>query len=778
MAKLKESKSSGSGTKIIATEFAVPFQGVPLPFTIESSDQLTELEDAMKYEYPVVMAPVLDQSKPVDISNLSSFGVKMKVMKILDLPDGKKNAFLIGGSRVKILPSYMISEKCLVGDVRRMPDRLIKKDENRFRLTLNLLKESYEYVRNYFSEMARVQMAAPKELEEDDRVYINFMIVTSPIDFSERVMMLAEQDLLKRTEMALVSMDKIRQQIDLRREIFARASADLEREQRDHFLRAQVRQIQNEIGEGEENDLTALEDRAAAMNWNKDVKATFEKELRKLRRYNPSSPDYAIQYTYLETLLNLPWNNIATDEIELKKLKEDLDKDHYGLDKIKERIIEHIAVLKLRGDMRSPIICLYGPPGVGKTSLCKSIAESLNREYARISLGGLHDETQIRGHRRTYIGALPGRIIAALAKCKTNNPVFVLDEIDKIGHDYKGDPAQALLEVLDPEQNSRFHDNYLDVDYDLSKTFFIATANNVSGISAPLLDRMELIDVSGYLPEEKIEIAKRHLLPKLLENHGFRPSEIKFDDEAIEALIERYTRESGVRKLEKTLAAVLRKIAVRKAADEKFPKKISKKKAIELLGKEDLLPEQYEGNLPVGVVPGLAWTPVGGEILYFESSLSKGKGNLTLTGNLGDVMKESATLALQWLKANADTLLIDPERFATTDVHLHVPEGAVPKDGPSAGITMVCSLTGAFTGKQIKDGVAMTGEITLSGKILPVGGVKEKILAAKRAGITDIILSEKNKRDILDIEPKYLEGLSFHYFNYIPEALEFAFHKH
>ena len=763
--------------KILSSDTSVPFQGVPLPYSIENHEQLVELEDAMKYELPIVLAPVKNPEKPADMTNLCHYGVEMKVMKIIDLPDGKKNAFLVGGDRVRITPQFMLADSCFVGGKRRMPDKLLKKDEKRYVLTLNLVKESYEYVKNYFSEMARIQMAAPRELEEDDRTYLNFMIVTSPIDFKDRVRMLEEADLLKRAELILISLDKVKQQIDLRKEIFARASADMEREQRDHFLRAQVRQIQNEIGEGDSSDVEVLEERASKMNWSEETKSIFEKELRKLKRYNPSTPDYSVQYTYLDTLLNLPWNTITNKEIELTRLQKDLDKDHYGLEEIKERIIEHIAVLKLRGDMRSPILCLYGPPGVGKTSLCKSIADSLGRDYARISLGGLHDETQIRGHRRTYVGALPGRIIAALSKCKTNNPIFVLDEIDKIGTDYKGDPSQALLEVLDPEQNSKFHDNYLDIDYDLSKVFFIATANNISTISAPLLDRMELIDINGYLPEEKIEIAKRHIIPKLLENHGFKRNEIKFEDEAIRVVIDCYTRESGVRKLEKTLARVLRKIAVRKAKDEKYPKKINRQKAVELLGKEDIIPQVYEENLPVGVVAGLAWTPVGGEILYFESSLSNGKGNLTLTGNLGDVMKESATIALQWVKANSDSLLIDPERFGRTDVHLHVPEGAVPKDGPSAGITMVCSLVSSFTGKTLKERLAMTGEVTLSGKLLPVGGIKEKILAAKRAGITDIILSSKNRRDIEDIDEKYISGLTFHYFEYIPEAVEFAFQE-
>lgn len=769
-----EGKKSSSKAKIVATAQAVPFQGVPLPYSMEWEDQLAEFEYAMNNDRPICLVPLKDPSERPSLENLSEFGVEMRVMKVIDLPDGKKNIFLLGGERVCVSAETQKSESCFSGIMTPAPDFILPLQYGQFDLTMNLVLESYDYVKSYISEISRVQMAPPKELQDDHKSYLNFIIVTSPLDYKERLEMLAEGDLLKRAEKVFVGLDKIKQQIDLRKEIFSRAAADMEREQRDHFLRSQIRQIQNEIGDGDDNDIEALVQRSEKKVWSEETRNIFEKELRKLQRYAPNSPDYAIQYTYLDTLLSLPWDELKSGDIDIGRLQKDLDRDHYGLEKIKERIIEHIAVLKLRGDMRSPILCLYGPPGVGKTSLCKSIAESINRDYARISLGGLHDETQLRGHRRTYIGALPGRIIAALQKLGSNNPVFVLDEIDKIGNDHRGDPAQALLEVLDPEQNSRFHDNYLDVDYDLSKIFFIATANTLSGISAPLLDRMELIDISGYLPEEKLEIAKRHLIPKALENHGFKKGEIKFTDDAVMAMIDYYTRESGVRKLEKTIARVLRKIAVGKAKGEKFAKKIDGRKAVQLLGKEDLLPEIYEGNLPVGVTAGLAWTAAGGEILYFESSLSKGKGTLTLTGNLGDVMKESATIALQWIKSNADFLGIDPDRFATTDVHLHVPEGAVPKDGPSAGITMVCSIAGSFTGRRSRDGIAMTGEITLSGKVLPVGGVKEKILAAKRAGLTDIILSEKNRRDILDIAPKYIEGLTFHYVNTIPDVIEIA----
>lgn len=760
--------------KIVATNTAVPFPSVPLPYGPDWEDQLKIFEEAAHLDTHIYLVPLVDPHLKPSLSNLNRIAVGMKVVKVIDLPEGRKNVFLLGEQRVKIAPLLQTSESVFEGSASICNDYLIPGMESKFDLTMKLVEETYDYVKGYFSEISNVQMAPPRELMADSRTYLNFIIVTSPIEFTERVEMLNEDDRLLRAEKALVALEKVKQQIDLRKEIFSRAAADMDREQRDHFLRTQIRQIQNEIGEGTDSDASMLEERARKKNWSDDAMAHFAKELSKLNRFPYNSPDYSIQYNYLETLLNLPWDNFSQSYIDLAKLEKDLDRDHYGMKKIKERIVEHMAVLKLKGDMRSPILCLYGPPGVGKTSLCKSIADSIGREYSRISLGGLHDETEIRGHRRTYIGALPGRIITALGKMETNDPVFVLDEIDKIGNDHRGDPSQALLEVLDPEQNTRFHDNYLDTDYDLSKIFFIATANSLSTISRPLLDRMELIEVTGYLPEEKIEIAKRHLVPKQLENHGFGKKEVKFTDDAIATMIDSYTRESGVRKLEKTIAAVLRKIAVAKAKGERFPKKIDAKKARLLLGKEDILPEIYEGNLPVGVTAGLAWTATGGEILYFESSLSQGKGNLTLTGNLGDVMKESATIALQWIKANSEKLGIDPERFGKTDIHLHVPEGAVPKDGPSAGITMVSSMTGAFTNRRSRDGVAMTGEVTLSGKVLPVGGIKEKILAARRAGITDIILSEKNRPDIIDIEPEYVEGLVFHYVRTIPEVLVIA----
>ena len=524
-----------------------------------------------------------------------------------------------------------------------------------------------------------------------------------------------------------------------------------------------------------EQEIKALKAKAAKKKWSAEVAETFEKELRKLERLHPQSPDFSIQTQYVQTFVNLPWNEYSKDNFNLKHAEKVLDRDHYGLEKVKERIIEHLAVLKLKGDMKSPIICLYGPPGVGKTSLGKSVAEALNRKYVRMSLGGLHDEAEIRGHRRTYIGAMTGRIIQNILKAGTSNPVFILDEIDKITSDFKGDPAAALLEVLDPEQNNAFHDNYLDVDYDLSKVMFIATANNINSISQPLLDRMELIEVSGYIIEEKVEIAAKHLVPKQLEAHGIPKKSVKFPKKTLQVIVESYTRESGVRELDKMIAKVLRKVARKIATNEVVPESIMPEDLHEYLGAVTYNSDKYQGNEYAGVVTGLAWTSVGGEILFVESSLSKGKGSkLTLTGNLGDVMKESAMLALEYIHAHAGQFGISEDFFENWNVHVHVPEGAIPKDGPSAGVTMVTSLVSAFTQRKVKPNLAMTGEITLRGKVLPVGGIKEKILAAKRAGIKTIILCSENKKDIGEIKEEYLKGLEFHYVDDISQVIKLA----
>ena len=564
--------------------------------------------------------------------------------------------------------------------------------------------------------------------------------------------------------------------MEIKLSIQNKAKEGIDQQQREYFLQQQMKTIQNELGGGSaEEDVADFRERAKAKKWNDAVANAFEKELKKLERTSQHSPDYSSQLNYVETMLDLPWNVYSKDNFNLKNAKKVLDRDHFGMEMVKDRILEHLAVLKLKGDMKSPIICLYGPPGVGKTSLGKSIATALNRKYIRISLGGLHDEAEIRGHRRTYIGAMQGRIMQNIQKAESANPVFVLDEIDKITADYKGDPSSALLEVLDPEQNTAFHDNYLDIDFDLSKVLFIATANNLSTIPRPLLDRMELIEVSGYIQEEKLEIARRHLVSKELENHGLKESDFTITKPMINKLIESYTRESGVRELNRQIAGIMRKVAKRVATGESYNKELTEEDLKTYLGAPRYSPDKYQGNDYTGVVTGLAWTQVGGEILFVESSLSRSKApKLTLTGNLGEVMKESAMLALEYIKAHADQLHIDSQLFEEWNVHIHVPEGAIPKDGPSAGVTMTTALVSAFTKRKVRKNLAMTGEITLRGKVLPVGGIKEKILAAKRAGITDIILCADNQKDIDEIKPVYLKGLTFHYVTDTMEVLEFA----
>ncbi|HKK82180.1 MAG TPA: endopeptidase La, partial [Prolixibacteraceae bacterium] len=613
---------------------------------------------------------------------------------------------------------------------------------------------------------------------ENPSFLINFICSNAEIKVKEKQGLLEQDDLKERGVQAVSYLVRELQLVELKKDIQSKVKTDMDQQQREYLLQQQMKTIQDELGGNPtEKEINELKERAKKKKWSKEVADVFEKEVNKMYRLNPAAGEYSIQLTYVQTLLDLPWNEYSEDNFDMKHAQGVLDEDHYGLELVKERILEHLAVLKLKNDMKSPIICLYGPPGVGKTSLGKSVARSLGRNFIRMSLGGLHDESEIRGHRKTYIGAMPGRIVQNIKKAKTSNPVFILDEVDKISRDFHGDPASALLEVLDPEQNSEFHDNYLDLEYDLSKVMFIATANTLNTISPPLLDRMELIEVSGYLVEEKVEIAKRHLWKKQLKNHGLADYGLKVNNGVFEFIIEKYTRESGVRSLDKQLAKLVRKLAKKIAFDEKVDKVISIDTVQDCLGVPKFLKEKYQGNEFAGVVTGLAWTAVGGQILYVESSLSKGKGQLTLTGNLGDVMKESAMLALEYLKAHADSLDIDPDVLNKWNVHVHVPEGAIPKDGPSAGITMVTSLASAFTQRKVKKSVAMTGEITLRGKVLPVGGIKEKILAAKRAGINEIILSEDNKKDIDEIKDIYIKGLKFHYVKTIADVLGIALLK-
>lgn len=705
-------------------------------------------------------------------TDLYPAGTIADILRVLELPDGSTSVILQGRSSF-ILNEITTVEPYLKGIVTLVEDIMPNKNDKEFRILIQSIKEITVKMLKNLDDNARELAFAMKNI--DNPVYLmHFLATNLPFEAREKQTMLEERDVRKRAYLLYTYLRRESQLLELKADIQSRTREDLSQQQREHFLQQQIRTIQEELGTTDE-DLNELDERASKKKWSDAVEKHYQKEMKKLERLNTQSPDYSVQYSYLDTMLSLPWEKYSKDYFNLKKVEEKLNKDHYGLEKVKDRILEHLSVLKLRGDLKAPIICLYGPPGVGKTSLGRSVADALHRKYARISLGGLHDEAEIRGHRRTYIGAMPGRIIEALKKCETSNPVIVLDEIDKVGQDYKGDPASALLEVLDPEQNNKFHDNYLDIDYDLSKVLFIATANNLTTISQPLLDRMEVIEINGYITEEKVEIAKRHLLPKQLLENGFKRNEIKMSNKVLTRIIESYTRESGVRELEKKISQILRKIARLKASDESYPTTITVDMLKDYLGAKDFARDTYEGNDFAGVVTGLAWTAVGGEILYVESSLSKGKGEkLTLTGNLGDVMKESAVIALQYLRSHSEMLGIDNELFDHYNVHIHVPEGAIPKDGPSAGITMVTSLASYFTQRKVRDHLAMTGEITLRGKVLPVGGIKDKILAAKRAGITDIILCKDNEKDIAEINDMYLKGLTFHYVETIKDVLDFA----
>ena len=774
---LRELNILENDTPVLPLRDMVLFPHIPLPITIGRDSSLQIVQQA--YESKTAIAAVAQKDPAVENpgkKDLYTIGMLCKVAKVMQIPEGPVTAFVV--PIVPVSLGKVVKKKPFMrAEITQIPQILPAPGNMEMIVLAESVFETYQNILQYIgdNEQKEIQFALQ---QFDDRVIdrLNFIAFNSPLDYHEKQQLLEISDVHKRTSMLYHHLDLALQKLELRADIQTRTHEDLTQMQKEQFLKQQMRAIRDELGsDAGDADIDELNERAAKMPWNKDAQTHYEKEVRKLERYSPQSPEYAIQYAYLDTLLNLPWNKYSPDNFSLDKVEKILDRDHYGLDKVKERIIEQMAVVKLRKDMKAPIICLYGPPGVGKTSLGKSVADALGREYTRISLGGLHDEAEIRGHRRTYIGAMPGRIMAALEKCGTGNPVFVLDEIDKIGSDFKGDPSTALLEVLDPEQNNKFHDNYIDCDYDLSKILFIATANDLSTISRPLLDRMEIIEIDGYIPEEKIEIARRHLVAKSLEEHGFPSDEITFRRDALAYIVERYTRESGVRQLEKRIAKILRKIARLKASDKDYPRIVTLKNVKEFLGKEEVNPDSYESNEFLGVVTGLAWTQVGGEILFIESSLSEGKGEkLTLTGNLGAVMKESAVIALQYLKAHARQLGIDPKKFSEMDVHVHVPEGAIPKDGPSAGITMVTSLASSFTGRKVRSKVAMTGEITLRGKVLPVGGIKEKILAAKRAGITDIVLCEENRKDIEEISDRYLEGLTFHYVSKIEEVPDFA----
>ena len=753
----------------------VLFPGVTMPILVGRKSSLALIDEAFANKK---LIGVTCQKNPnieePGINDIYTIGVIAEIVKVFQLPDGNTSVILQGKQRFSLL-NIVQDKPYLKGEIALLDDIKVSKRDKEFKVLVDAIKDTTGEYLKYLGEPSRELLSSLRNIDGSNGLLINFLCTNIPFSADRKESLLAESSVKERGFHLYSELGKELQLMEIKKDIHNKTHQYISQQQREHFLQQQIKTIQEELGDTSDSDIDELLERADKKKWSKEVRAVFDKEIKKLQRFHPQSPDYSVQYNYIENFLDLPWGEYTKDNFNLTNAKKQLDKDHFGLEKVKDRIIEHLAVLKLRGDMKSPIICLYGPPGVGKTSLGKSIAEALNRKYVRVSFGGLHDEAEIRGHRRTYIGAMPGRIIQGLQKAKSSNPVFVLDEIDKVGNDYKGDPAAALLEALDPEQNNAFHDNYLDVDYDLSKVLFIATANNLGSISRPLLDRMELIDVSGYIMEEKVEIGRRHLVPKQLSEHGLEKGDVSIPKKTMEAIVEGYTRESGVRELDKKIAKIMRRIARKKGAEEEYSKTISVADLKELLGEKEYSKEIYEGNDYAGVVTGLAWTAVGGEILFIESSLCKGKGEkLTLTGNLGDVMKESAVIALQYIKSHAEELGIDEDVFEKWNLHIHVPEGAIPKDGPSAGITLITSIASSFTQRKVKANLAMTGEITLRGRELPVGGIKEKILAAKRAGIKEIILCEQNKKDINEIQPEYLKGLTFHYVNNISEVLEIA----
>lgn len=764
---------------ILALRNTIIFPGSSLPITVARTKSLKALKSLNNRKSIIGMVcqknPDVEDPEQNDLYDI---GVLGEVVRIIEIPNDPNITVILQGKKRFRLDEVTRTEPYLLGRYTIKESIPAAEDDKEYQVLL-------ESIRDLTIHMLRMYGDPPKELiakineSAKSSMLVNYCCTNLPVPASEKQELLYIDDEKNRAYRLLMILNRETQMLEMKMNIQMKTREELNQQQKEYFLQQQIKTIQDELGGNpQQADIEELKLRAQSKNWSDKVAEVVDKEIKKLERLHPQSPDYSTQFTYLQTILDLPWNEYTKDNFNLKHAQKVLDRDHFGLEKVKERILEHLAVLKLKGDLKSPILCLYGPPGVGKTSLGKSVAEALNRKYVRVSLGGLHDESEIRGHRRTYIGAMPGRIIQNILKAGSSNPVFVLDEIDKIGSDFRGDPSSALLEVLDPEQNSTFHDNYLNIDYDLSKVLFIATANNLSTISQPLLDRMELIDISGYILEEKIEIARRHLVPKQLEEHGLKKEDIDIPKKTIEKIIGNYTRESGVRSLDKRIAEVMRKVAMKVATSAEYNKTLEPDDLQEYLGATKYSKDGYQGNEYAGVVTGLAWTAVGGEILFIETSLSRGKaGKLTLTGNLGDVMKESAMLAMEYIRSHNRALDIEDNVMDNWNVHVHVPEGAIPKDGPSAGITMVTSIASAFTQRKVRANLAMTGEITLRGKVLPVGGIREKILAAKRAGIKEIILCQQNKKDIDEIKESYLKGLKFHYVSDIMEVLDIALLK-
>ncbi len=761
---------------VLALRNAVIFPGTVFPVTVGRDKSIKLVSDVEDGSGWLAAVPQMDISveDPVE-EDLCRFGTICKLIKTLEMPDGTVTAILQGSALAEL--NTIVSYEPYITARLNILEEVVppEADERELRVLADALKEKAALI-------VKSSSFAPKEaigaLKSIDNIHflVNFIATTIEVEnFQERTNLLGITNIQERGFALLKVLDTQTQLLQIKQEINQKVKTDIDQQQREYYLNNQLRTIQEELGMDEGEEMEKMRRKADEKKWPKEVRALFDKELARLEKFNPSSPDYSIQLTYLQFMLDLPWGEMSDDNLDLKHAQEVLDQDHFGLDTVKERIIEYLAVLKLKGNMRSPILCLWGPPGVGKTSLGKSIARALGRKYIRISLGGMHDEAEIRGHRKTYVGALPGRILSGIQRAGTSNPVIVLDEIDKLASDFKGDPSSALLEALDPEQNSTFHDNYLDIDYDLSNVLFITTANGIGTIQPALKDRMEMINVSGYLAEEKLQIAHQYLVPKQLTEHGLKADELSFTDEALKHIVDEYTHESGVRTLEKQIAKVARVTAKKIAMGEEYPRTIGPEHLREYLGLPTAYHDDVKGNEGVGVVTGLAWTEMGGEILFVESQVSNGKGNLSMTGNLGDVMKESAQIAWQYLKAHPQLAGMDTETFMSKDIHIHVPEGAVPKDGPSAGITLVSAMVSALRGQAPKSGIAMTGEMTLRGRVLPVGGIKEKILAAKRAGVNTIVISEENRKDVEDIKEIYIKGLIFVYVKTIADVVDFIF---
>ncbi len=759
---------------ILSLRNTVLFPGVVIPITAGRDTSIKLINDANKGSKVIGVVAQKDESiENPTAKDIHETGTVARILRVLKMPDGNVTVIIQGKKRFKV--AEVITEKPYMNaTIREMPEAKPALKSKEFSAIIDSIKDLALEIIKESPNIPSEASFAIKNIESNSFL-VNFVSSNMNLSVEEKQSLLENNDLKKRALATLKFMNVEFQKLELKNDIQSKVQMDMNQQQREYFLHQQMKTIQEELGGvSHDEELEEMKARALEKHWDDNVAKHFNKEIAKMQRMNPQVAEYSIQRNYLELFLDLPWNEFSDDKFDLKRAKKILDRDHFGLEDVKRRIIEYLAVLKLRNDMKSPILCLYGPPGVGKTSLGKSIAEALGREYVRISLGGLRDEAEIRGHRKTYIGAMPGRIIQSLKKAGTSNPVFVLDEIDKLSNSHQGDPSSAMLEVLDPEQNSEFYDNFLEMGYDLSKVMFIATSNSLSTIQPALRDRMEIINVTGYTIEEKVEIAKRHLLPKQLKEHGLTNDNIKIGKAQLEKIVEGYTRESGVRGLEKQIAKMVRYAAKNIAMEEDYNIKISNEDIIEILGGPKLERDKYENNNVAGVVTGLAWTRVGGDILFIESILSKGKGTMTITGNLGKVMKESATIAMEYIKSNAETFGIDASIFDKYNVHIHVPEGATPKDGPSAGVTMLTSLVSLFTQKKVKKSLAMTGEITLRGKVLPVGGIKEKILAAKRARIKEILLCEENRRDIEEIKPDYLKGLTFHYVTDMSDVIKLA----